>query len=63
VVHAAELVDRSAARAGDVVTQFELLTAAALCEFEAAGVEVAVLEAGLGGRYDATNVSTRASRC
>jgi dihydrofolate synthase/folylpolyglutamate synthase len=55
-VHAGQLVDRAAAPAGDVVTQFELLTAAALLEFEAAGVEVAVLEAGLGGRYDATNV-------
>ncbi len=55
-VHAGELVHRAAAPDGDMVTQFELLTAAALCEFEAAGVEVAVLEAGLGGRYDATNV-------
>ena len=55
-VRAAELVDRTASPAGDVVTQFELLTAAALCEFEAAGVDVAVLEAGLGGRYDATNI-------
>jgi dihydrofolate synthase/folylpolyglutamate synthase len=55
-VHAAELVDRSASEPGDAVTQFELLTAAALCEFEAAGLDVAVMEAGLGGRYDATNV-------
>jgi dihydrofolate synthase / folylpolyglutamate synthase len=37
-------------------TQFELLTAAALAEFAAAGVEVAVVEAGLGGKHDATNV-------
>jgi dihydrofolate synthase / folylpolyglutamate synthase len=37
-------------------TQFELLTAAALAEFAAAGVDVAVVEAGLGGRHDATNV-------
>jgi dihydrofolate synthase / folylpolyglutamate synthase len=37
-------------------TQFELLTVAALAEFAAAGVDVAVVEAGLGGRYDATNV-------
>jgi dihydrofolate synthase / folylpolyglutamate synthase len=37
-------------------TQFELLTAAALAEFAATGVDVAVVEAGLGGRYDATNV-------
>ena len=37
-------------------TQFELLTAAALAAFAAAEVDVAVVEAGLGGRYDATNV-------
>ena len=37
-------------------TQFEVLTAAALAEFAAAGVDVAVVEAGLGGRLDATNV-------
>ena len=37
-------------------TQFEVLTAAALAEFAAAGVDVAVVEAGLGGRHDATNV-------
>jgi len=37
-------------------TQFEALTAAALTEFAQAGVDVAVVEAGLGGRLDATNV-------
>ncbi len=37
-------------------TQFEALTAAALLAFAAAGVDVAVVEAGLGGRHDATNV-------
>ena len=37
-------------------TQFEVLTAAALAEFAAAEVDVAVVEAGLGGRLDATNV-------
>jgi len=37
-------------------TQFEALTAAALAEFAAVGVDVAVVEAGLGGRLDATNV-------
>jgi dihydrofolate synthase/folylpolyglutamate synthase len=37
-------------------TQFEALTAAAFSEFTAQGVEVAVVEAGLGGRHDATNV-------
>jgi dihydrofolate synthase/folylpolyglutamate synthase len=37
-------------------TQFEVLTAAALAEFAEQGVDVAVVEAGLGGRLDATNV-------
>jgi dihydrofolate synthase/folylpolyglutamate synthase len=41
---------------GDRVTQFEALTAVAYDELARAGVEVAVVEAGLGGRYDATNV-------
>jgi dihydrofolate synthase / folylpolyglutamate synthase len=40
----------------DHVTQFELLTAAALWEMDRRGVDVAVVEAGLGGRYDATSV-------
>jgi dihydrofolate synthase/folylpolyglutamate synthase len=37
-------------------TQFEIVTAAALQAFADAGVDVAVVEAGLGGRFDATNV-------
>jgi dihydrofolate synthase/folylpolyglutamate synthase len=37
-------------------TQFEVLTAAALAEFADAGADAAVVEAGLGGRFDATNV-------
>ena len=37
-------------------TQFEAVTAAALVVFAEAGVDVAVVEAGLGGRHDATNV-------
>ncbi len=40
----------------DHVTQFELLTAAALWAMAELGVQVAVVEAGLGGRYDATSV-------
>ena len=37
-------------------TQFEAVTAAALLAFAAAEVDAAVVEAGLGGRHDATNV-------
>jgi dihydrofolate synthase/folylpolyglutamate synthase len=37
-------------------TQFEALTAAAFVDFAERSVDVAVIEAGLGGRLDATNV-------
>ena len=37
-------------------TQFEIVTAAALTAFADARVDAAVVEAGLGGRHDATNV-------
>ena len=40
---------------GEAVTQFELATAAAFVALAAARVEAAVIEAGLGGRLDATN--------
>jgi dihydrofolate synthase / folylpolyglutamate synthase len=52
---AAERVNRTLAE-DDHVTQFELLTAAALWTMAEREVRVAVVEAGLGGRYDATNV-------
>jgi dihydrofolate synthase/folylpolyglutamate synthase len=52
---AAELVNRTLAE-DDHVTQFELLTAAAFWELARRGAQVVVVEAGLGGRYDATNV-------
>ncbi len=52
---AAEKVDRTLEE-GDRVTQFEALTAAAYSELAEAGADVVVVEAGLGGRWDATNV-------
>jgi dihydrofolate synthase/folylpolyglutamate synthase len=52
---AAQRVNRTLA-GDDHVTQFELLTAAALWEIAEQDVHVAVIEAGLGGRYDATSV-------
>ena len=51
----AQVADRAAGEEGPV-TQFELLTAAAFVAFAAARVQYAVVEAGLGGRLDATNV-------
>lgn len=52
---AAQRVNRTLAE-DDHVTQFELLTAAAFWELERRGAQAVVVEAGLGGRYDATNV-------
>ena len=50
VVRVREVCERARA------TQFETLVAAALQAFADAKVDVAVIEAGLGGRHDATNV-------
>lgn len=46
------------AREGVNVTEFEYGTALALCAFAQARVDVAVIEVGLGGRLDPTNVIT-----
>src|SRR5690606_8136346 len=37
-------------------TEFEVATAAAVAYFARSGVDVAVVEVGLGGRWDSTNV-------
>jgi dihydrofolate synthase/folylpolyglutamate synthase len=55
VAQSVEVVNRSLEE-GESVTQFEAATAAAFVALAAAGVEFAVIEAGLGGRLDATNV-------
>ena len=54
-----EMVD---ARSAHRVTFFEVLTAMAFAAFADAPVDVAVLEVGLGGAWDATNV-VQASTC
>jgi len=54
VRRATESVNRGLEQ-GDAVSQFEVATAAAFVALAAARVEVAVVEAGLGGRLDATN--------
>lgn len=55
-VRAAIEQDDRDAEADDRVTQFEAVTAIAFCAFRASGVDVVVVEAGLGGRLDATSV-------
>ena len=54
-VAAAERLERDTPELGEV-TAFELTTAMALDAFAAAGCALAVVEVGLGGLYDATNV-------
>jgi len=54
VARAAEGVNRTLEE-GEVVTQFEAATAATFAALAGARVKAAVVEAGLGGRLDATN--------
>lgn len=52
-----ELVDQQSEGAGGPkMSKFEVLTAMAFAAFADAPVDVAVIETGLGGRWDATNV-------
>jgi dihydrofolate synthase/folylpolyglutamate synthase len=50
------LEECEAANAGEAITFFEITTAAALLAFAREPVDVTLLEVGLGGRFDATNV-------
>jgi dihydrofolate synthase/folylpolyglutamate synthase len=52
-----ELVDSKRAEGEPRLSKFEVLTAMAFAAFADAPVDVAVLETGLGGRWDATNVA------
>ncbi|MFM8377976.1 MAG: bifunctional folylpolyglutamate synthase/dihydrofolate synthase [Planctomycetia bacterium] len=57
VIPVVERFDRTAARRGTRgPTWFEVLTCVAFLHFARAKVDIAVLETGLGGRLDATNV-------
>lgn len=52
-----ELLERTErANAGEAITFFEITTAAALLAFSEAPADLLLLEVGLGGRFDATNV-------
>jgi dihydrofolate synthase/folylpolyglutamate synthase len=48
---------------GDDITQFEITTAAAFLAFAEHPADVVLLEVGLGGRLDATNVIERPALC
>src|SRR5580692_10123880 len=53
----ARMIDaQSQADGGPAMSKFEVLTAMAFAAFADAPVDVAVIEVGMGGRWDATNV-------
>ncbi|HYG26306.1 MAG TPA: folylpolyglutamate synthase/dihydrofolate synthase family protein [Caulobacteraceae bacterium] len=55
--HLAEVLDRvEAANAGEPITFFEITTAAAFLAFSEVEADLCLLEVGLGGALDATNV-------
>lgn len=56
--NAMSAVAKAAGEAIEEPSQFELVTAAAFWLFQKTGVDVAVLEVGMGGLWDATNVIT-----
>jgi dihydrofolate synthase/folylpolyglutamate synthase len=60
---AAALEDVERVNAGAPITVFEVITAVALHLFAAQPAELCVLEVGLGGRGDATNVIPRPAAC
>lgn len=48
---------------GIVITEFEAITAVAFLYFYETGCDYAVIEVGLGGRFDATNVISKPEAC
>lgn len=55
------LEDCEAANKGEAITFFEVTTAAAFLAFARTKADVTLIETGLGGRFDATNVFDRPS--
>lgn len=58
-----EHAEAMAEETGDHPTEFELMTAVALEHFVRCGCDVVVLEVGLGGRLDSTNVIDAPEAC
>ena len=56
VVGLTEEIDQQTSAMGVALTFFEFVTVMAMVQFARKGVDVAVIEVGLGGRLDATNV-------
>ncbi|MEQ1890709.1 MAG: folylpolyglutamate synthase/dihydrofolate synthase family protein [Alphaproteobacteria bacterium] len=65
LISEAELCERllecERVNAGDPITFFEITTVAAFCAFAGTPADIVLLEVGLGGRLDTTNVIQRAA--
>jgi dihydrofolate synthase/folylpolyglutamate synthase len=60
----AEAISRVAeANAGETITVFEILTATMFLLFSEHPADVAIVEVGLGGRFDATNIIPKPATC
>jgi dihydrofolate synthase/folylpolyglutamate synthase len=57
------LEECEAANAGEPITFFEITTAAAFLAFARAKADLCLVEVGLGGRFDATNVIDKPAVC
>ncbi len=57
----ARLLECERVNAGDPITFFEITTVAAFCAFAGTPADIVLLEVGLGGRLDTTNVIPRAA--
>ncbi len=60
---AAALDEIEAHNAGNQITVFEAITAAALLLFSRVPADICILEVGLGGKFDATNVVPAPAAC
>ena len=54
-----EKIEKKAKKNGIYLTEFELLTAIMFCYFADNKPDIVILETGLGGRFDATNVCSQ----
>jgi dihydrofolate synthase/folylpolyglutamate synthase len=58
MIQLTECIKKQVDRLSILITFFEFTTAMAFCYFAKNAVDIAVIEVGLGGRFDATNVLT-----
>ena len=58
IIYAKQVADELECEQGMTITEFELITAGAFWMFAQEHVDVAVLECGMGGRWDSTSIIT-----